>query len=58
MDKTMYSSQISDLISAIIVYLCGFVGFFKYAMNVRIEKSEAKTVAKEKTVEDKEGGKE
>ncbi len=57
-DKTMYCSQISDLISAIIVYLCGFVGFFKYAMNARIEKSEAKTAAKEMTVENKEGGKE
>ncbi|MCR5154518.1 MAG: ABC transporter permease [Lachnospiraceae bacterium] len=32
-DKTMYSAQTSDLISAIIVYLCGFVGFFKYLMN-------------------------
>lgn len=57
-DKTMYCSQISDLISAIIVYLCGFVGFFKYAMNVRIEKSEAKKAAKEMPVEHKEGGKE
>ena len=41
-DKTMYCSQISDLISAIIVYLCGFVGFFKYAINAGIAKSEAK----------------
>jgi len=57
-DKTMYCSQISDLISAIIVYLCGFVGFFKYAMNARIEKSEAKKAAKEMPVEHKEGGKE
>lgn len=32
-DKTMYSSQISDLISAIIIYLCGFVLFIKIAMN-------------------------
>lgn len=31
-DRTMYCSQISDLISALIVYLCGFVGFIKYAM--------------------------
>lgn len=28
-DKTMYSSQITDLISAIIIYLCGFVMFIK-----------------------------
>ena len=28
-DKTMYVAQISDLISAFIIYLCGFVFFFK-----------------------------
>ncbi len=32
-DKTMYSSQISDLISSLIIYLCGFVLFMKHAMN-------------------------
>ena len=31
-DKTMYSAQISDLISAIIIYLCGFVLFLKQFM--------------------------
>ena len=41
-DKTMYSSQISDLISAIIVYLCGFVLFIKYAINQGLVKSEEK----------------
>ena len=41
-DKTMYSSQISDLISAIIIYLCGFVLFIKYAMNQGIARSEEK----------------
>ena len=39
-DKTMYSSQISDLISSIIIYLCGFVLFIKYAMNQGIARSE------------------
>ena len=39
-DKTMYSSQISDLISSIIIYLCGFVLFIKYAMNTGLAKSE------------------
>ncbi|MBQ7564626.1 MAG: ABC transporter permease [Lachnospiraceae bacterium] len=29
LDKGVYPSQISDLISAIIIYLCGFVLFFK-----------------------------
>ena len=39
-DKTMYSSQISDLISSIIIYLCGFVLFIKYAINQGIARSE------------------
>ena len=39
-DKTLYSSQISDLISSIIIYLCGFVLFFKFFMNNRIRKAE------------------
>ena len=34
-DKSMYCAQISDLISAIIIYLCGFVLFMKHAMNSR-----------------------
>ena len=38
----MYSSQISDLISAIIIYLCGFVLFIKYAMNQGMNKREEK----------------
>lgn len=32
-DLSVYCSQISDLISSLIIYLCGFVGFLKYAMN-------------------------
>lgn len=32
LDKTMYSSQISDLITAIIIYLCSFVLFFKHVI--------------------------
>lgn len=39
-DKTMYCSQISDLISSLIIYLCGFVLFLKYAMNNAIVKRE------------------
>ena len=41
-DKTMYCSQISDLISSIIIYLCGFVAFIKFAMKSGIAKSEKK----------------
>lgn len=50
-DKTMYCSQISDLISAIIIYLCGFVLFMKIVMNKIIEKKE------EKKAKSLEGGK-
>ena len=32
-DKMIYCSQISDLISAIIIYFCSFVLFFKQCMN-------------------------
>ena len=47
-DKSMYCAQISDLISALIIYLCGFVLFMKYAMNVGIRKREEKAALKEK----------
>ena len=35
LDKAIYPSQISDLIIALIIYLCGFVLFFKTVMNKR-----------------------
>ena len=56
-DKSMYCSQISDLISSVIIYLCGFVLFIKFAMNKAIAKREekaAKTLAAQ--AESKEGG--
>ena len=46
-DKTMYSAQISDFISALIIYLCGFVLFFKYALNSRLDRLDEKKAAKE-----------
>ena len=45
-DKSMYCTQISDLISSIIIYLCGFVLFMKYFMNSMIAKREEKAKAK------------
>lgn len=45
-DKTMYCSQISDLISSLIIYLCGFVLFIKYAINTGIAKSDEKKAKK------------
>ena len=53
-DKTMYSSQISDLISSLIIYLCGFVLFIKYAINSGIAKSEEKQAKKQ--LAEKKGG--
>ncbi len=41
-DKSMYCSQISDLISAIIIYLCGFVLFLKYLMNSCLDRRDEK----------------
>ena len=41
-DKMVYSSQISDLIAAIIIYFCGFVLFFKHCMNKRVQKAQDK----------------
>ena len=56
-DKTMYCSQISDLISSLIIYLCGFVLFLKFSMNKIIAKREEKRAAAEKAAAAvKEGG--
>lgn len=45
-DKTMYCSQISDLISSLIIYLCGFVMFIKYAFNASLAKREERKAQK------------
>ncbi|MEQ2443986.1 ABC transporter permease [Pseudoflavonifractor sp. CLA-AP-H29] len=56
-DKTMYSAQIADFISALIIYLCGFVLFFKSFMDRRADrKAEAKALAAAKAAENGEGG--
>ncbi len=41
-DTTIYCTQISDLISAFIIYLCAFVFFFKLWMNRYLDKKEEK----------------
>ena len=51
-DKTIYCSQTSDLISAIIIYLCGFVLFMKYAMNTAIAKREEKAALAARAAEE------
>lgn len=40
-DKTMYCSQISDLISSFIIYLCGFTGFLRLMLKKMITAKEA-----------------
>jgi simple sugar transport system permease protein len=43
-DRMIYPSQVSDLMSGIIIYLSGFVLFFKYLMNKpRTKKNKAET---------------
>ena len=47
-DLSHYCAQISDLISSIIIYLCGFVLFLKTAINRGLAKSDEKQAQKEK----------
>ncbi len=42
----VYCSQISSLISSLIIYLCAFVAFFKFFMQGRIRKSQEQKAAK------------
>ena len=39
LDKAVFPAQISDLISAIIIYLCGFVAFFRYYITMHLPKN-------------------
>ena len=55
-DKTMYSAQISDFISALIIYLCGFVLFFKFALNKWLDRRDEKR-AKAAQADSEKGGK-
>lgn len=52
LDKNIYPSQISDFISAIIIYLCGFVLFFKLYLNRILRKRDEAA----KTKDTEEGG--
>ena len=54
-DLQVYSSQISSLISSLIIYLCAFVGFFKYFIQGRIRKNDEKLAAAA-AAEAREGG--
>lgn len=41
---SIYPSQVADLMSAIIIYLCGFVAFFKLVLNKWLAKRDAKKI--------------
>ena len=56
-DLSHYCAQIADFISSVIIYLCGFVLFFKAFMNRIIDKREEKRLHKAAAAaEHKEGG--
>ena len=55
-DLQVYCSQISSLISSLIIYLCAFVSFFKFFLQAQIRKSDEKKAAALKAAESKEGG--
>ncbi|MDO4866533.1 MAG: ABC transporter permease [Clostridia bacterium] len=42
-DMNMYCAQISDLISSVIIYMCGFVLFMKQFMNKRLDAKTQRT---------------
>ncbi len=48
-NTNFYSSQISDLISSVIIYLCGFVLFIKLTMTKMVSRREEKAAQKQKT---------
>ena len=50
-NTNFYSSQISDLISSVIIYLCGFVLFIKIAMTNMLNRSEERKSRKLKAAE-------
>ena len=50
-DLTLYSSQISGLISSLIIFLCAFVAFFKLAIRNRLGRRDEK-----KSAEQEKGG--
>lgn len=58
LDKNVYPSQISDFISAIIIYLCGFVLIFKLYLNGILKKKEEQKIqeARAAKVNKEEGG--
>ena len=55
-NTNFYCSQISDLISSVIIYLCGFVLFFKLYLNNRIRIAEERRKERNVGSKKEEGG--
>ena len=55
-DLQVYCSQISSLISSLIIYLCAFAPFFKAFLQERLRRSDEKKAAAMKTTDNPEGG--
>ena len=55
MDLSSYCSQIADFITSVIIYLCGFVLFFKGFLNRVVDKRMEKR-AKKLAAKSEEGG--
>ena len=49
LDKRVYCAQVSDLMSSIIIYLCGFALFFKLILNSALDRSAEKKALAKKT---------
>ena len=48
LNTTMYFAQVADFITAVIIYLCGFVLFFKTLIRKRMRKQEERFTPKER----------
>lgn len=57
-DLQVYCSQISSLISSLIIYLCAFVAFFKFFLQAQIRKRDEKKAAAIKVTGIEKGGEE
>lgn len=55
-DLTVYSPQISSLISSLIIFLCAFSGFLKERLQASLRKGDERRAARAKLAEEQKGG--
>ena len=55
-DLTIYSPQISSLISSLIIFLCAFSGFLKERLQASLRKGDERRAARAKLAEEQKGG--